>query len=205
MGIVRKPRKKYSGPNHPWEAERINAERVLKKNYGLKNKKEIWKIASKLKNMKDQAKKLIARTDDQAKKEEKVLLEKLIKLGLLNDDATLDSILEINIEKFLDRRLQSVLVHKGLARTTKQARQMISHGHISIENKKTNVPSYLVKLSEEIKIKYAPSSSFTDKEHPELMVGKKEEMPIKKETVEENKTIKQKPMEVEKKSLEVKK
>ncbi len=174
MGTVRKPRKKYEGPSHPWERERIDEEKILSKEYGLKNKKEIWKIASKLRRLKQQAKKLIASDSEQAKIEEKLLLERLARLGLVGDGAVLDDILEINIRKLLDRRLQSVMVTRGLARTSRQARQMISHGHVMIKGRKTDIPSCLMLVSEESDITYAPSSAFTDKEHPELTITKKE-------------------------------
>jgi small subunit ribosomal protein S4 len=206
MGTVRKLRSKYTGPSHPWEAERLEQEKKLTKNYGLKNKKEIWKITSKLRSYKNQAKKLIARTDEQAKKEEKLLITKLIALGILNETATLDTILEINIEKLLNRRLQTIVMLKGLARTVSQSRQMITHGHIAIKNQKVNVPSYLVKTAEEIEITYFQNSNFNDSEHPELAIKKKEE--IEKVDVKEikpkhkMKKIEEKPTITEKTTVE---
>jgi len=175
MGTARKIRKKYSGPSHPWQGERIQEEKVIQKEYGLKNKTEIWKINSKLKNIKSQAKKLIAATSEQSKKEEKLLIERLISLGILNEGATLNNILEIDLKEFLDRRLQSVVLARGLARTSKQARQMISHGHITLNKKKLNVPSYLVKLKEETELLYSPTSGFNNPEHPERTVQKKKD------------------------------
>ena len=127
MGTVKRLRKKYEGPSHPWEAERLEEERQLKKEYGLKNKKEIWKIASKLKGIKTQAKNLIADRSEQARKEEASLLEKLSNLGILKEGSTLDNILEINVGQLMARRLQSMAMTKGLARSSRQARQMISH------------------------------------------------------------------------------
>ncbi|MDP7610203.1 MAG: 30S ribosomal protein S4, partial [Candidatus Woesearchaeota archaeon] len=44
MGDPKKQRKKYSKPSHPWQTERIEVEKVLMKEYGLKNKKEIWRV-----------------------------------------------------------------------------------------------------------------------------------------------------------------
>jgi len=173
MGIVRKPRKKYSGPSHPWEGERIEEERGLTKEYGLKNKKEIWKLTSKLSAIKTQAKRLVADTSDQGTKEQELLIKRLISLGILTEGATLDDILEISVRQLLARRLQSMVLTQGIARTSKQARQMIAHGHITVNNNKTNIPSYLVKTSDDLA--YAPASPFTDKEHPELVIVKKED------------------------------
>lgn len=176
MGTVKRLRKKYEGPSHPWEAERLEEERQLKKEYGLKNKKEIWKIASKLRGFKIQAKSLIADRSEQARKEEKLLLEKLSNLGILKEGSSLDNILEINVGQLMARRLQSMAMTKGLARSSKQARQMIAHGHITINKKKTNIPSYLVKVSEEASIEYSQNSKFKDAEHPELVIVKKEDV-----------------------------
>jgi len=41
MGDPKQTRKKYATPSHPWNRERIEEERVIKRDYGLKNKKEI--------------------------------------------------------------------------------------------------------------------------------------------------------------------
>ncbi len=176
MGTVKRLRKKYEGPSHPWEAERLEEEKKLKKEYGLKNKKEIWKINSKLKGMKTQAKNLIADRSEQARIEEKSLIEKLIKLGVLKEGATLDGVLEIQVRQLMARRLQSMAITRGLARSSRQARQMISHGHITIDKKKTNIPSYLVNVSEESSIEYSPNSKFKNPEHPELTIVKKEDI-----------------------------
>ena len=58
MGDPKKIRKKYSTPSHPWQKARIDEEKVVKRDFGLKNKKEIWIIASKLKTFKDTLKRL---------------------------------------------------------------------------------------------------------------------------------------------------
>ena len=194
MGTVRRLKSKYTGPSHPWEAERIEEEKKLTKEYGLKNKKEIWKITSKLRGLKTQAKNLIADRSEQARKEEKLLLEKLASWGVLKGEATLDDVLEISVRQLLSRRLQSVTLTKGLARSSKQARQMISHGHITINKQKTNIPSYIVKISEESKMEYSQNSKFKDPEHPELNIKKKED--IKKVDVKAV-PVKEKPKEVE--------
>ncbi|MDP3916922.1 MAG: 30S ribosomal protein S4 [Nanoarchaeota archaeon] len=198
MGIVKKPKKKYSEPSHPWQGERIQEEKVILKEYGLKNKTEIWKINSKLKKIKTQAKKLIAATSEQSKKEEKLLLERLVNLGILNEGATLNNILEINLKEILNRRLQSVVLLKGLARTSKQARQMISHGHITLNNKKLNVPSYLVRLKDESELSYSQNSSFNNHEHPERVVQKKKD----RKRIDVKEALPKEPKQIEKTSEE---
>ena len=49
MGAPKRQRKKYSTPSHPWQKERILAEKELLDKYGLRRKYEIWKMNSILK------------------------------------------------------------------------------------------------------------------------------------------------------------
>ena len=189
MGDPRKQRKKYSPPSHPWQAERIKEETELLKEYGLKNKTEVWKANSTLKNFKSQAKQLITRTDEQAAKEEQLFREKLAKLNILAAGAKIEDILDLKINDVLERRLQTQVMRKGLAKTAKQARQMIVHGHIFINNNKVDVPSYMVTAEEEHQITYNANSPFADEEHPERITAKnklaKEELKKAKKTEDE--------------------
>ena len=49
-----------------------------------------------------------------------------------------------NLVVLLESRLDNVIYRAGLARTRRQARQLVSHGHFTVNGKKTNVPSYQV-------------------------------------------------------------
>lgn len=167
MGDPRKFRKKYDTPRHPWQKTRIEEEIVLKKEYGLKNKVQIWKMESKLKSFKDQAKNLITQASEQADKERKQLFAKLEKIGLLQANAKLDDILGLSIQDIMKRRLQTLVVKNGLARTMKQARQLIVHQHIKVGTKQITMPSYLVPVADEVKINYVERSSFSKPDHPE--------------------------------------
>src|SRR3989344_6520595 len=162
MGDPRKQRKKYKGPSHPWQRKRIEEERIIKKEYGLKNKKEIWKASSILRRSNIQAKKLISeknKGNPQAEIEEKQLIGRLYKLGLLNEDAKLDDVLSLELKDILNRRLQTFVYKKGLCLTPKQARQFIVHGCIFVNGRKISVPSYLVGREEELTITFNPNSS----------------------------------------------
>ena len=76
-------------------------------------------------------------------------MDKLYRLGLLDKDATLDDVLSLTVQDILERRLQTVVWRKGLARTIKQARQFIVHGHVYVNGRRVTVPSYWVKRGEE--------------------------------------------------------
>jgi len=193
MGDPRRIKNKYSTPGHPWEKTRLDAEKPLMKEYGLVNKKELWKISSKLKNFKDNAKKLVASKSGQAIFEKKQMVERMKSYGLINSDA-LDEILSLEIQQLLDRRLQTIVYKKGLAKTVKQARQMITHRHIAVKGIKITAPSYLVKVSEQESIMFMPSSNFANDDHPERIVKKEES---KKE--ESKKEESEKPKKTEKK------
>src|SRR3989338_6676618 len=149
MGDPKKQRKKYSGPMHPWQAARIEEERVILKDYGLKNKKEIWKMNSLLRNFSRQAKKLVAIQTKQAELERKQLMKKISSLGLISEGAKLEDVLAITLRNLLDRRLQTLVHKKNLARSIKQARQFIIHENKMVGNEKMPTPSYLVKVEEE--------------------------------------------------------
>ena len=184
MGDPRKQKKKYSKPAHPWQATRLEEEAVIVKNYALKNKREVWKSASFIKNIKHKAKELIASTKPQARKEEKEILQKLVKLKLLPKEAKIEDALDLSITTVLERRLQTMVYKKGLARTPKQARQLIIHRHITIKGKRINIPSYIVTEEEEPFIQFSPQSSFFNEDHPERAI-KKEEIKSKIEDEEQ--------------------
>src|SRR3989338_3050432 len=167
MGDPKKIRKKYTPPSHPWQKARIDAEKVVVRQYGVKNKKEIWKMNAVLRSFTSQAKTLIVATTAQAMTEKQNLIKKLQRYGFVGADATVDQILGLTLNDIMNRRLQTIVVKKGLAGTTRQARQMIAHKHIAVGEKKISSPSYLVTLEEEGVITYATSSNFARDDHAE--------------------------------------
>ena len=167
MGSPKKQRKKYKKPLVIWQSELIEEQKKLIREYGLKNKKEIWKTEGFLKKVRDQAKKLIAEKTEQSEKEKKQLLDKLVKLGLIPPSSKLEDVLTLEIKNILDRRLQTIVHQKNLAKSTKQSRQFIVHGHVSINEEKINVPSFIVPLDLEDKITFNPASKLSNDQHPE--------------------------------------
>ncbi len=172
MGDPIRQKKKYSTPRHPWEGGRIASENVLVKEYGLKNKGEVWKASTVLRKIKQQARKLISLDTEQARKEEKLLIDRLVGLGLISSGASIDDILGVDLKKLLDRRLQTQVFKRGLGRTPKQSRQFIVHKHILVGDKIVNKPSYAVLVSEEGKISFDPLSLLSKVDHPERVVEK---------------------------------
>jgi len=152
MGDPKKPKKKFETPKKMWEKAGVETRRQLTALYGLKNKKEIWKAETTLRKKRQTARKLLALSSEERKKREKELLDSLESLGVLEKNSSLDDVLSLKVEALLDRRLQSIVVRNGMAATMKQARQLITHGHITVNGKKVSTPGYLVKKKEESRI-----------------------------------------------------
>ncbi|MCL1966091.1 MAG: 30S ribosomal protein S4, partial [Candidatus Bathyarchaeota archaeon] len=77
----------------------------------------------------------------------------------------LDDVLDLTIEDILERRLQTIVFRKSLARTIFQSRQLITHAHISINNRRVTIPGYIVPKGEEDKIGYSTTSALSSQEH----------------------------------------
>lgn len=145
---MRKLRNKFGRPRMIWNTALIAEDKHLFEEYGLRRKKEIWSVRSLVSNFRRRARELNAEKNTE---KEKLLLDKINKLGFLKA-ASLDDILSLSIKNVLDRRLQTILYKKGLAKTPVQARQFIVHGHVRVGGKKANVPSYIVDVNEEAEI-----------------------------------------------------
>lgn len=184
MGDPRKARKQYKTPSHPWQKNRLIEELDLAITYGLKNKHEIWKMNTILSNITNQSKNLVTAITQQAEKEKEQLLKRLKSQGLLKEDAGFDDILDLTVKHIMERRLETLIVRKNMARSMKQARQLITHEHIKIGEKIVTAPSYLVTVKEEPLIAFSSLSAFSNPEHPERMakdaVPKKEEKRVEK-------------------------
>jgi small subunit ribosomal protein S4 len=167
MGDIKRFKKKYTTPMHPWNATRILLEGEIKSKYGVANKKEIWKMESALKSFKDQAKNLLTREDVQAAKEREQMQHRMVSLGLVKSNSEMDDILGLQLRDIMNRRLQTLVLKKRMARSIKHARQLIVHEHVTVGGKKITSPSYLVLLSEEGSISFAPDSSYMQSNHPE--------------------------------------
>ena len=187
MGDPKKSKKAYARPNRPWDKDRIDSEKIIKHTYGLRRKKEIWKVDTTLSDYRRRSRELIANFDET---KSKILLNKLISMGLLEKNATIDDVLDLKAEKLLDRRLQTIVVKNELANTPKQARQFIVHGHIKINNQKITTPSYIVNIGEEKDISFTANSSLTKT----FVVSKKKKVEVETPAV----TKKEKTTEVKK-------
>ena len=152
---MKRQRKKYAAPTRKFDKQRLERERELLKSFGLKRKTELWKLEALIRNYRSLARELAASRNAER---EKILVNKLVKMGVLNEGATLDDVLGLTIEKLLERRLPMLIFRKGLANNVKQARQLVTHGHVTIDGRRISYPSYIVPKDEEgrIQVKIQP-------------------------------------------------
>ena len=144
---MKRKHKKYSRPKRPYDKVRIDEEAIIKKEYGLKNKREIWKADARIKSMREKAKGLVKAPEEEKQK----LFAKLNSLGLKVN--SLAEVLSLDKNNYLERRLQTVLLRRGLVTTIKTARQLIAHKKVLVDGKVVNIPSYIVPVVLESKIK----------------------------------------------------
>ncbi|OLS16340.1 MAG: 30S ribosomal protein S4P [Promethearchaeota archaeon CR_4] len=174
MGDPRRQRPKVVTPSHPWEKARIQEELKSVGEYGLRNKWELWKHKTQLSRFRETVRKLRGLSGEEGKRQLKQIVDRLIRMGLLNPGGhTFDDVLNLSIKDFLDRRLQTQVYKIGLAKTVTQARQFIVHHHIAVDGQIVNSPSYLILGKDEGKIAFAAWSPYANKEHPiyQMMTG----------------------------------
>lgn len=155
MGDPKRPKNKYENPRKPWEKDEIAQRRELCEKYGLKNRRELLILQAYLRRKRIVARRLLAVPLEKRVEQQRALIESLERIGLLKKGATIDDVLGIKVESLLERRLQTIVFRKGLARTIRQARQLITHEHISIGSRIVSAPGYLVLKKEEDSIKFA--------------------------------------------------
>ncbi len=165
MGDPKKQRKKFDTPRFPWRKDILQEELKLQGQYGLRNKHELWRHKTTLSKARAIARSLISQPAETRAKMENELLAQLKKKGILQETAVLDNVLDLTIEDILERRLQTVVFRKGLARTIFQARQLITHGHVTIDNRRVTIPGYIVLKADEAKVIYSPESAVANPAH----------------------------------------
>jgi len=136
----------------------------------LRTKRELWKTNTELSRIRHQARSLLALRQEVRDEKEPILMKSLARIGLVSSDATLDDVLNLNVDNLLSRRLQTIVSKKLGFKTPYQARQAVIHGHIMIGDRKIDIPSYTVRVEEEDNIHFAPESKI-----PEMLEKTKSE------------------------------
>ncbi len=163
---MRRFRKKYEGPFKPWDRELLYEELRLIGEYGLKNKRELRRAATMLRKIREVARKAYGLRGEERMEAERTLVSRLYKMGILGENATLDDVLRLEVKDLLERRLQTIVYRKGLAKSIYHARQMVVHGHIMVGDRVEDRPSRLIYRDEEELVRIRPTSPYSDPNHP---------------------------------------
>ena len=162
MGDTKNFRRVWKKPKRPLNFDLKMEELKILGTFGLKTKRELWKARTELSRVRNQARSLLALRQEVRDKEEPNLIQSLTKVGYVQPNATLDDVLNLEISDLFSRRLQTVVQKKFYFKTPYQARQAVSHGHILIGDRIVNIPSYVVSVDEEPKVKLTTESIFNE-------------------------------------------
>jgi len=171
MGDPKYPRKVWRKPKRPLNYELKMDELKTLGTFGLRTKRELWKAHTELSRVRHQARSLLALRQEVREEKEPILMKSLVRIGLVSNDATLDDVLNLNVDDLLSRRLQTIVTKKLGFKTPYQARQAVIHGHIMIGERKIDIPSYTVTVEEENKVHFTAESKI-----PEILEKTKSEL-----------------------------
>merc|ERR1719270_3351406 len=155
--------KTYKTPRRPFEKARIDQELKLVGEYGLRNKREVWRVKYALGKIRKAARELLTLDSKDPKRlfEGNALLRRLVRIGVLEEDKRkLDYVLALKVESFLDRRLQTQVHKLGLAKSFHHARVLIKQRHIRVGKQLVDVPSFMVRVDSEKHIDFAVNSPY---------------------------------------------
>ena len=172
MGDPKYPRKVWRKPKRPLNYELKMDELQTLGTFGLRTKRELWKAHTELSRVRQQARSLLALTQEARAEKEPILLKSLSRIGLVSENASLDDVLNLKPTDLLARRLQTIVSKKLGFKTPYQARQAVIHGHIMVGDRKVDIPSYTVTVAEEGSVKFSPESKI-----PEMLEKTKAEAP----------------------------
>lgn len=150
-------------PRRAYDSARLDAELKLAGEFGLKNKREIYRINLQLSKIRGAARDLLTRDEKDPKRlfEGNALIRRLVRVGVLPEDKMkLDYVLALRAEDFLERRLQTQVFKLGLAKSIHHARVLITQRHIRVGKQIVNVPSFLVRLDSQKHIDFALTSPY---------------------------------------------
>jgi len=166
MGDPRRQKKKYVAPKRPFDTERFEQELESIGSYGLRNKRELWRHKTELSNYRRNARFMLGLSPTERERTEKELVDKLARIGIITGEPTLDSVLDLTLENLLERRLQTIVFRKGMAASMHHARQLVTHGHIALDDARVTTPARLITVGEADRIAYTNKSALNDQSHP---------------------------------------
>merc|ERR1712033_139361 len=156
--IPHKTSKVFTTPRRPFEKARLDQELKLIGEFGLRNKREVWRVKLVLANIRKAARELLTLDEKDPRRlfEGNALLRRLVRIGVLDEGKMkLDYVLGLRLEDFLERRLQTQVFKLGLAKSIHHARVLIRQRHIRVRKQVVNIPSYVVRLDSQKHIDFS--------------------------------------------------
>ena len=166
--------KRYETPNHPYQGERIAEESDLVSRYGLRNKEELWRTQSQLRDFRREARSVLGEAQGDVAVADDIgseFVTRLQTLGILAETDDISDVLSLDVTDLLERRLQTVVYRQGLAATAGQARQFVVHGHVTVDGARVEEPSKKVTVDEEDAVAFDDISPLADDLHPARAEG----------------------------------
>merc|ERR1712159_498302 len=155
--------KTSKAPRRPYDKERLDAELKLIGTYGLKNKREIRRVGLILSKVRAVARELLTLEERDTRRifQGQALMRRMIRYGILDEDKQrLDYVLALKVEDFLERRLQTLVHKRGLAKSIHHARVLIRQKHIRVGRQIVDIPSFMVRMESQPHIEFSLSSPF---------------------------------------------
>ncbi|GJQ71989.1 putative ribosomal protein S4/S9 N-terminal domain [Trypoxylus dichotomus] len=149
--------------HHGKRSNSVDQELRIIGEYGLRNKREVWRVKYTLAKIRKAARELLTLEEKDPKRlfEGNALLRRLVRIGVLDENRMkLDYVLGLKIEDFLERRLQTQVFKLGLAKSIHHARVLIRQRHIRVRKQVVNIPSFIVRLDSQKHIDFSLKSPF---------------------------------------------
>merc|ERR1712086_996694 len=150
-------------PRRAYDKERLDAELKMIGQFGLKNKREIWRNGLILSKVRATARTLLTKDEKDPQRifEGQALMRRMIRYGILDEDKQrLDYVLELKVENVMERRLQTLVFKRSLAKSIHHARVLIRQRHIRVGHQIVDVPSFMVRVESQPHIEFSNSSPF---------------------------------------------
>jgi len=163
VSALRNYSKTSKSPRRPFEKERLDQELKLVGEYGLRNKREVWRVQRAVSKIRAAARELLTLDEKDPRRlfEGAALMRRLHMYGVLDEhQAKLDYVLAIKLNDFLERRLQTQVFKLGLAKSIHHARVLIRQRHIRVGKQIVDIPSFMVRVESQKHIDFALTSPF---------------------------------------------